>query len=282
MTLTRQVACTDGIVDPNLLDRMRHEVLTVPAACDWVSGYGPYQSGGWGTLSLLNATGRATDVTIADCEPGPTDLLAAMPATRAWLAELGLTYMWARIARLDAASYLWEHRDYRELADVERHRLHIPIETSPSAFLVLSGRAIHLQPGKIWRLTPTYAHGAVNLHGPARIHLILDCYANPALDALSSGAHLPEAAVRQLPAPTAEMTGRLLSQARSLLRLGFAHAAEQYLLRSFFTYAQPEGHIYDLISAMHEYEGAPGDAEVWRDRKSTLLGTPKTTVTRQE
>ncbi|MEV4377324.1 hypothetical protein [Streptosporangium sp. NPDC049644] len=64
MTLTQQVACTDVTIDPDLLDRIRHELLAVPAD-DWVVGYGQYQSGGWGTLSLLNATGRAADVTIS-------------------------------------------------------------------------------------------------------------------------------------------------------------------------------------------------------------------------
>lgn len=113
---------------------------------DWVSGYSRFQSGGWGTLSLLNDTGNARDVTIGDADPVPTDLLQRMPTTRALLGELGLKYMWARLALLGAGSYLWEHRDYQEdeLTDAERHRVHIPITTTSSAFLVLGGSGEHL------------------------------------------------------------------------------------------------------------------------------------------
>lgn len=112
--LMQQVACADTL-DPDLLERVRHETLTIPDG--WVEQYGEYQSGGWGTLSLLNQSGEAGDVTIADCEPVETDLLASMPATRQLLAGLGLHYMWARIARLNAGAYLWEHRDYGELKE---------------------------------------------------------------------------------------------------------------------------------------------------------------------
>ncbi|MEV6868741.1 hypothetical protein AB0M44_48205 [Streptosporangium subroseum] len=58
-SLTQQVACT-GTIDANVLERVRHETLTIPDG--WVAQYGEYQSGGWGTLSLLNATGAATEV----------------------------------------------------------------------------------------------------------------------------------------------------------------------------------------------------------------------------
>ncbi|MFV2197792.1 aspartyl/asparaginyl beta-hydroxylase domain-containing protein [Nocardiopsis sp. LOL_012] len=114
-----------------------------------MSGYSRFQSGGWGTLSLLNDTGHARDVTIGDTTTArPTDLLGRMPTTRALLDELGLEYMWARLALLEAGSYLWEHRDYQEdgLAQTERHRVHIPLATASSAFLVLGGSAVHLAP----------------------------------------------------------------------------------------------------------------------------------------
>ncbi|REF00759.1 aspartyl/asparaginyl beta-hydroxylase domain-containing protein [Thermomonospora umbrina] len=199
--LVDQVTCADAI-DPTLLERVRHEVLTVPH--DWVSGYSRCQSGGWGTLSLLNDTGDA----IGDATPVPTDLLERMPTTRALLGELGLGYMWARLALLGPASYLWEHRDYqeRELTDVERHRVHVPIVATSSAFLVVGGSAVHLEAGYVWRLTPTFVHGACNAYGPARIHLILDCYADTALERLRGGERLPDRCVSRLPAADRDVT----------------------------------------------------------------------------
>ncbi len=214
--LIQQVACADTI-DLDLLDRVRHETLTIPDG--WVTEYGEYQSGGWGTLSLLNQTGTATDVTITDCEPVATDLLAAMPTTRQLLSDLGLRYMWARIARLEPGSFLWEHRDYGELKSVERHRLHIPLVTSSAAYMVLGGSAVHLSAGRLWRLTPTHAHGACNRYGPPRLHLILDCYSSPELAELTNGQHLPYDAVRPLLPLTDALTHQQVEQALTLARL---------------------------------------------------------------
>ncbi len=121
--LAGQIAQLDA-VDSVQLERMRHEALT--ARAPWKAEYGAYQSGGWLTTSLMNASGDAADVTIGDCAARPTDLLSQMPATAALLAELGLDYMWVRLARLEANAFLWEHRDYDELDQIERHRLHIP------------------------------------------------------------------------------------------------------------------------------------------------------------
>ncbi|MEO3856853.1 aspartyl/asparaginyl beta-hydroxylase domain-containing protein [Acrocarpospora sp. B8E8] len=269
-TLTDQVAYVTAI-DPDLLERVRHETLTIPSG--WITEYGEYQSGGWGTLSLLNATGRSSDVTITDCDPVETDLLAVMPATRRILADLGLHYMWARIARLEPGGFLWEHRDYGELKAVERHRLHIPLVTSASAFLSVAGSAVHLSAGHLWRLTPTYPHGACNLHGPARIHLILDCYATPTLDDLITGKHLNADDVRLLPPLDDELTDLEIRRALELAQLGYISTAERHLLRLFFTHAMPEGRVYDLISTLHESLGDSNAARTWRSRKSTLLGT---------
>ncbi|WP_051751507.1 aspartyl/asparaginyl beta-hydroxylase domain-containing protein [Streptosporangium amethystogenes] len=268
--LTQQVACTSGALDAALLERVRHETLTVPDG--WVTEYGDYQSGGWGTLSLLNASGVATDVTITDCEPVETSVLASMPATKQLLSGLGFHYMWARIARLTPGSFLWEHRDYGELQSVERYRLHIPIVTSPSAFLVLAGSAVHLAAGALWRLTPTFVHGACNLYGPTRIHLILDCYTSAELDALIADQQLPDNYVRHLPPLHGESLQQQLDQAICLARLGYSQAAEQHLLRLFFKHSLPEGRAYDLISDMYDAIGAPDIAQRWRSRKSILLG----------
>lgn len=270
--LATQVACADTL-DPALLERVRHEVLTVPTG--WVSGYSRFQSGGWGTLSLLNDTGRAQDVTIGDTTtPVPTDLLGRMPTTRALLQELGLEYMWGRLALLEGGSYLWEHRDYQEdeLAAAERHRVHIPIATASSAFLVLGGSAVHLAPGRIWRLTPTFVHGACNAHGPARIHLILDCYAGPALDRLRESEHLPADYVRELPAAHAEDLDGYMATARRLARLGYVQAAEEHLLRLFFVHRLDEGRVYDMVIALHRERGDTGAVATWREHKTIVLG----------
>lgn len=151
-------------LDPSLMERLRHEALTMPQ--DWVMEYGDYQNGGWLTLSLLNDSGGPSDVTIRDCpQPRPTILLERMRAVRELIAELGVRVMWARLARLDAGAFLWEHRDYGELTTAERHRLHVSLVTNPSAYLVLGGTKVHMSVGRVWRLTPTSPHGVCNRYG---------------------------------------------------------------------------------------------------------------------
>ncbi|MFF9352101.1 hypothetical protein [Streptomyces sp. NPDC014734] len=55
----------------------------------------------------------------------------------------------------------------------------------------------------------------------------------------------------------------LLAQAEELAELGFTKAAEQTLLRAFYTYALPEGGAYNLIAELHTGLGQDGDAHLW-------------------
>lgn len=267
-TLAGQIAQLDSI-DSAQLERMRHEALTAPAP--WKAEYSAYQSGGWWTTSLMNASGDAADVTIGDCTAKPTDLLAQMPATTALLNELGLNYMWVRLARLEPNAFLWEHRDYDDLDQVERHRLHIPLHTNSSAFLVTGGTKVHMAGGRIWRLTPTYAHGVCNLLGPERVHLIADVYTDDAYQRLARRPTLHPAAAEPLPDADQMVLAERMQAARGMVALGYTEAAERMLLRLFYTYALPEGSVYDLLVELHTSLGDAEAAIRWTAAKSRLL-----------
>lgn len=265
--LSGQVAELERL-DGQLIERMRHEALTAPAT--WKAEYGEFQSGGWWTTSLMNTSGQPGDVRIADGTARPTTVLDHMPATASLLTGLDLSYMWVRLARLEANAFLWEHRDYDELDQVERHRLHIPLHTNSSAFLVTGGTKVHMSGGRIWRLTPTFAHGVCNLLGPDRIHLIADVYADDTYRHLAGRADAPADAEVLPQATESDLAGRLAA-ARRLADLGYIDAAEALLLRLFYSFALPEGSTYDLIAQLHT---ARGDAEAsgrWSAAKSTLL-----------
>ncbi|WP_431980305.1 aspartyl/asparaginyl beta-hydroxylase domain-containing protein [Streptomyces qinglanensis] len=265
--LSGQVAEMDRL-DGQLIERMRHEALTAPAP--WKAEYGEFQSGGWWTTSLMNTSGQAEDVRITDGTARPTAVLEHMPATASLLAGLGLSYMWVRLARLEANAFLWEHRDYDELDQVERHRLHIPLHTNSSAFLVTGGCKVHMSGGRIWRLTPTFAHGVCNLLGPDRIHLIADVYADDAYRHLAGRADAPAGAEVLPRAREADLAGRL-EAARRLADLGYIDAAEALLLRLFYSFALPEGTTYDLIAQLHAARGDQEASDHWSAAKSTLL-----------
>lgn len=258
-----------GELDQVVLERVRHEALT--ALVPWVAEYGPYQSGGWWTASLLNETGDAVDVAIRDCDPIPTELLRRMPATQRFLAALDLPYMWVRLAKLAPNSFLWEHRDYADLRATPRQRLHVPLVTNPSAALVTGGTRIHLRSGHMWRLFPTYAHGACNMLGPDRLHLIIDTYVGPRLDDLTSTERLDPSEVHRLPQPAEADLHESMSTARGMVEMGFVPSAEKYLLRLFYRYALPEGCIYDLIVDLHRSLGRAEAAARWTGLRATLL-----------
>lgn len=267
--LTEQVGRIREL-DRHQLDQVSREALILPSS--WEVEYARWQSGDWQTLSLYNDSGDPHDVTIRDCEARETTVLAAMPATRNLLRSFGLRYMWVRIARLPASTFLWEHSDYGDLADLERHRLHIPLHTNASAALVLGGARVHLDYGSIWRLVPTNRHGACNYSGPDRLHIIMDCYADEAFNEFTKNITLDERDVEWLPHITEAHIDAHLDEAVKLGDLGYHRAAEHTLLKLFYRYSMPEGMSYDLIIRAYEMMNQHALADEWRVEKKIKLG----------
>lgn len=253
----------------DVADRARHEVST--ARIDWTAEYSDYQSGGWWTASLLNESGDPGDVVIRDCQPRPTRLLERLPHVQRLLDGVSLTIMWARLARLSPNSFLWEHRDYGDLNQVDRCRLHIPLSTCDSAFMIIGGQRVHLAAGNVWRLTPTIPHGACNLYGPDRIHVIIDCYVDDDYHAKVNNSPSLDFAATPLPHAMLPEIQQQLAAAHQLVELGYPTAAEASLMRLFFHYALPVGGVYDLVAELYESLGMPEDVTSWRLRKRRML-----------
>lgn len=262
-------------LDPVDLEAVTAEAL---AADRGVVEYGDYQTGGWWTVSLLNHSPSRDphDTVIGDGRPRPTTLLNRMPATRAFLDGLGLDFMYVRLARLSAPAYLWEHRDYAELRETGRHRLHVPLVTNPSAVLVTAGCQVHMAPGALWRLTPTVAHGARNVTGPDRLHLICDVYTTGAYADLAAQPLLDDGDAAALPELTGADRERLLGEAATLASLGFTAQAEQHLLRAFFDFAAPEGTGYELVAELHARLGNSEGEQQWRRTADRMLARTTT------
>jgi hypothetical protein len=255
-------------IDGATLERMQAEALGAPSG---VVAYGDYQSGGGWTVSRFNHSGDPMDTVVGDGRARATSLLAQMPATAAFLDGLGLDVMYVRLARLGPNSFLWPHRDYAELSDAPRHRLHVPLLTNPSAALVTHGARVHMAAGAMWRLTPTVEHGVCNTTGPDRLHLIADVYADDAYQRLAGNPHLLDGDAVSLPELSEADRAALLGKAGALADLGYAGAAEHLLLRTYFDHALPEGGAYDLIAEMSELRGDAAAAERWRADRDRLL-----------
>lgn len=266
--LTEQVSQIFRLEDAQLR-AVQHEVANLDT--QWTNVYSDYHTGGWQTLSLLNRTSKPTDTIIEDCEPVETSLLKQMPETHALLRGLDFRYMWARLARLEVSAFMHEHRDYQELKNVRRLRLHIPVITNPFSSIVIDRTRIHLALGYIWKLNPIHRHAAANFGKEPRIHIILDCYVDEALEALVSGETLDPICIYKLPVPSERELDDAVAAAHRLVANGEHTSAEHHILKLFHEYNLTEGFGYDLVSRMY---GALGDSfrsDLWLNKKSRFL-----------
>ena len=261
-----------SVVDDSMLQGMQQEVLNIAEI--WARVYNEYHSGGWWTLSLLNNTSNPSDALIEDCAPVETSLLKKMPVTRAFLKGLGLKYMWVRLAKLEPNSFMWEHRDYQELENVQRFRLHVPIITNRQSMLIINFSKIHLEKGYIWKLNPIHRHAVGNFGSEARIHILIDCYVDGALENLLKSEQLDGACVINLPAPSSVALEQAVEICGDLARMGYNTLAEHHLLKMYHLYQLEEGGGYDLVSQMYDLMKDEERKELWQQNKAKFLGLP--------
>jgi hypothetical protein len=266
--LTEQVSQIFRLEDAQLR-ALQREVAGLDA--QWTNVYSEYHTGGWLTLSLLNRTSKPTDTIIEDCEPVETSLLERMPETRALLSGLGFRYMWARLAKLEVNAFMHEHRDYQELRNEPRLRLHIPVLTNPFSSIVIDRTRIHLALGYIWKLNPMHRHAAANFGKEPRIHIILDCYVDDSLEALLSAETLDPICVYGLPVPSEREIEETMLTAKRLAANGDHSLAEHSILKLFHEYNLAEGFAYDLVSRMYGALGDTHKSELWRHNKARFL-----------
>lgn len=238
---------------------------------EWTNVYSDYHTGGWQTLSLLNRTSNPIDTVIEDCEPVETSLLKQLPETRALLRGLGFHYMWARLAKLEVSAFMHEHRDYQELRNVRRLRLHIPVITNPFSSIVIDRTRIHLALGYIWKLNPIHRHAAGNFGKEPRIHIILDCYLDEALAALVATETLDPICVYGLPSPSDREIEEAVAAAGRMAADGEHSSAEHHILKMFHEYNLSEGFAYDLVSRMYSALGDSFRSEQWLNNKARFL-----------
>jgi hypothetical protein len=246
----------------------------------WARHYSEYQSGDWWTCSLLGHSADARDGKVTDAAPPlVTDALEKLPVTRKLIADMGLQYMMARLARLDPNGALWEHKDYQDLRRVPRQRIHLPLDTNPDAFLVSGGERFHMAPASLQTFRPTTAHGACNAGTRARVHLILDVYEDEPMKKLLMQANpLPAVAMPALSARDLAEKVRYLHKGLrsdksedgagpdSLMRW------ERAVLGLYFAFAVPEGELYAALERAYLDDGDAERAGFWTARRQLMLG----------
>lgn len=262
------------VVPPDICDSMAEEIQH--ANISYKALYKDFHSGGWYTATLYAPGESSGDDKGVVCDgiPEPTMLARRLPTTQRFLEGLALDFFMVRIARMEAASCLWEHRDYVELnGDRERLRLHVPIITNPAAAIHFSGWEVHMARGWLWKLDPTISHAASNSGSDARTHLILDCYVNKTLKNMLAHQTLDQQHLLQQPKLEAEKRHELLQQAQELFRLEGREKAEQHLLKTFHCYDLEEETSYDILAGFYAQMDFRGRENYWIQEQITRIYT---------
>jgi len=247
-------------IEPNAYSTMVKQVVEQNDELEtiWQEPYPEYASAGLKVATLLNHTGDQFNFDYRDCRsPQVTPLLNKLPAIKELLTDGNLEVMGARLLRLDAGTFLHEHRDFIYLEEVPRYRLHLPLITNDQAFIVSPDVNVHFKAGYLWKLDPKQTiHSACNFGSQPRIHLMIDCYVNDYLAELIKGQFIDQDCQFIKPAFSEAIKADLMQQALKELDRDQITKAEEIILASFCLYNlysyKPGLTTYDLLSALYD------------------------------
>ena len=174
--------------------RLRADLDSLAGVADHAQP-GPYHDGGWRGIALYALGGRADCLVaggLGDWRFRPTDALERTPYVRSVLAGLPCRKRAVRLLSLRAGGRVEEHDDPELGFATGIIRLHVPIVTHPDVELVIGGERCDWSAGELWWADFSERHHATNHSPERRVHLVIDAWLDPALEAL-----FPAAVVRE-------------------------------------------------------------------------------------
>jgi hypothetical protein len=172
-------------------DVMRHYV---PPVQD-----GPMHNGRWKRLGLIAPDG---DPMQAYARKGqrhrPTPVLEKhMPYLGSVIERIGFPVRSALLSVQEAGSKVRWHRDRSHSIDLSLVRLHIPVQTDPSAVMTIGHEQCHWPAGQMFYADFSFPHRLYNAWNKDRVHVILDVEADSAVRAAFPSAYMAQAARRR-------------------------------------------------------------------------------------
>lgn len=269
--LVHQVAQV-GEVDMAKVARAAREVAGTDAR--YKSQYVGFNDGHWHSAVLVNPSGRHDDHLISDGTGRPTELAAQLPGAMEIIDDLaarfGLNVCWARLALMDSGARVWEHRDFLELEQQDKVRLHVPLITNGRATLHFAEGAVHLAPGFVWHLATDIPHGASN-DGPDRVHLIVDCDDAEGFHARVSGRRIDPSLVTFFPVLDDLSLDAIEARFRKKVAEGDVVTAEREVLSLFGSWDLRQRTTFGLLSQFFDALGEQEKADHWRTEEMDKL-----------
>lgn len=146
-----------------------------------------YHEGDWSGVALVCADDAPVPLAPGQGAPRPLGWWQQEPAWHAVLAPFGAALQAARLLRLGEGARIHEHRD----PDLGRPggclRLHIPLLSPPGVEFLVDGLQVPMRAGECWFIDLSRPHRVSNSGPGERIHLVLDCLADPWLLGLIEG-----------------------------------------------------------------------------------------------
>lgn len=209
-----------------------------------------FHEGDWSGVALVAA--EDAPLPLAPGSGAPTSLAwwQDEPAWQQALAPFQASLRAARLLRLGAGARIHEHRD----PDLGRPggclRLHLPLLSPPGVEFLVDGLQVPMRPGECWFIDLSRPH-RVNNPGPGeRIHLVLDCAADPWLLALI------DAGLAQTPALQPGRAGQAFERFRQQVSEAPALAAQLQALED------PRAFVAEAVRLGAELGLAFSEAEV--------------------
>lgn len=161
---------------------MRDEILALPD-----SAWRPHPqgfAGNWAVALVASNGDHGSDALVGPM--APTSWLRHLPATNLALSRLGCPVGRTRLMRIDGNAEARLHTDLDSYWRT-RHRVHMPIVTTPGVQFHCGDESRHMAAGEAWIFDTTRLHRVVNPQPSRRIHLVVDTVGNEQLTMLARG-----------------------------------------------------------------------------------------------
>ncbi|WP_158826617.1 aspartyl/asparaginyl beta-hydroxylase domain-containing protein [Mucilaginibacter lacusdianchii] len=171
----------------NILD-LQTEIGAILQDPNWVPHFNAAAYRGDWTIFPLRTPGGHSDKPYADLLGEnlfeDTQLINALPFTKALLDGLQCQTYSVRLLKLGAGASIKAHRDPGLAFEQGEARLHFPVFTHDEVQFFVEEDLVPMRAGECWYINANLTHQAVNMSTKDRIHLVIDCQVNNWLEAL--------------------------------------------------------------------------------------------------